>query len=150
MKRHIGYIEHGINLDHIPCGNAFYIMKILNLHASSQQTGIGLNLPSKKLGTKDLIKIENRRLTSTEVETISLFCVGATLSVIADFKVVEKITILLPPVVKNIIICPNGRCISHLHTSQFMTTACREQQIQVSCHYCEQTFLLSNINNYNL
>jgi aspartate carbamoyltransferase regulatory subunit len=146
MKKHIGYIENGINLDHIPCGNAFYIMKILNLHGSKQQTGIGLNLPSKKLGTKDLIKIENRLLTDAEIDTISLFCVGSTLSVIADFKVIEKIKIALPRIVKNLVICPNRRCISHEHNSLFITNNnYLEQQIRVTCHYCEQTFLLSEL-----
>ncbi len=68
QKKHIGYIKNGINIDHIPHGNAWYVMKILNLFNSETQTGVGLNLPSKKLGLKDLIKIENRILTAQEID----------------------------------------------------------------------------------
>ena len=56
-KRYIGYIQNGINLDHIPHGNAFFVMKILNLYNSTSQTGVGLNLPSRKLGLKDLMPL---------------------------------------------------------------------------------------------
>lgn len=57
MKK-IGYIENRVTIDHIPHGNAWYIVKILNLTNSKSQTGVGLDLPSHKLGVKDLIKIE--------------------------------------------------------------------------------------------
>ena len=58
MEAHIGYIKNGVNLDHIPQGNAWYVIRILGLEKCDNQVGIGLNLPSKKLGRKDLIKIE--------------------------------------------------------------------------------------------
>lgn len=150
LKKHIGYIENGINLDHIPCGNAIYIMKVLNLNNSKKQTGVGLNLPSSKLGTKDLIKIEDYTLTRHEIDAISLFCVGATLSVIKNFEVVEKIVIQLPPQINDIICCPNKRCVSHITQSKFVTTKNRQNQICALCHYCEQSFLLDSIQEYKI
>jgi aspartate carbamoyltransferase regulatory subunit len=149
-KKHIGYIDNGINLDHIPCGNAFYIMKILDLHHSNHQTGVGLNLPSKKNGVKDLIKIEGRVLTVNEIDAISLFCIGATLSTITNYEVSQKITISLPKQINATIVCPNKKCISHDHVSKFITSKNRQQQVCVSCHYCEQTFLLEDIREYNI
>ena len=149
-KHHIGYIANGINLDHIPCGNAWYIIKILNLQNKQNQIGVGLNLPSKKLGLKDLIKIENRILIQDEIDAISLFCVNASLSVIEDFAVIEKHTIELPSILHNIIICPNDRCISHKHISKFITHTNRHNKINITCHYCEQIFLLEEIKSYNI
>ncbi|MCX8514285.1 MAG: aspartate carbamoyltransferase regulatory subunit [Burkholderiales bacterium] len=149
-KKHIGSIENGINIDHIPCGNAFYIMKILNLYKSEYQTGIGLNLSSKKIGKKDLIKIENRELSAQEIQAISLFAVGSTLSILKDFKVIKKVILAMPDVVHGIIICPNKRCVSHHHVSQFLAVANRNNLIELKCNYCEKSFLLSDIKEYNL
>ncbi|MFN7095443.1 MAG: aspartate carbamoyltransferase regulatory subunit [Burkholderiales bacterium] len=147
MKK-IGFIENGINIDHISHGNAWYVMQALNLFNSTTQTGVGLNLPSKKLGIKDLVKIEDRSLTNEEIQVISLFCVGATLSIIQDFKVVEKFTLQLPPLVDNTIVCPNTRCVSSQYRSKFTTAINRQQKVIVTCHYCEQAFLLADIKSY--
>jgi aspartate carbamoyltransferase regulatory subunit len=149
-KKHIGSIENGINIDHIPCGNAFYIMKILNLYKSEYQTGIGLNLKSKKIGKKDLIKIENRHLTEQEIQAISLFAVGSTLSILENFKVIKKFNLSLPEIIDQIIVCPNKRCVSHHHVSKFLTTANRNNLIELKCYYCEKSFLLNDIKEYNL
>lgn len=149
-KRHIGYIENGINIDHIPHGNAWYVMKVLNLFNSESQAGIGLNLPSMKLGVKDLVKIENRILTQNEIDAISLFCVGSTLSVMKDFVVIDKQILELPKQVHDIIICPNKRCVSHQYTSKFYTFINRKNQTGVKCHYCEKEFLLDEIHEYKL
>ncbi|MBY0379396.1 MAG: aspartate carbamoyltransferase regulatory subunit [Burkholderiales bacterium] len=149
-KKYIGYLTSGINLDHIPSGNAWYIIKILNLQNKENQIGVGLNLPSKKLGVKDLIKIENRVLSKDEIDAISLFCVGSTLSVIKDFQVVVKKTIDLPAMINNIIVCPNKRCVSHQHVSKFISSKNRQGKINLACHYCEQVFLLDDIKNYNI
>jgi aspartate carbamoyltransferase regulatory subunit len=147
-KKHIGYIENGINIDHIPHGNAWFVMKILNLFSSESQAGIGLNLPSHKLGVKDLVKIENRVLSQNEIDAISLFCVGSTLSVMKDFVVIQKMTLELPKAVNDIIICPNKRCVSHQHISKFNTFINRKNLIGVKCHYCEKEFMLDEINQY--
>ena len=148
FKKHIGYIENGINIDHIPHGNAWYVMKILNLFNSSYQVGVGLNLSSRKLGTKDLIKIENRMLTTDEIDAISLFCVGGTLSVMKDFTVISKQTLTLPKQVNAIIVCPNKRCVSHQHISKFIPAINRKNLLEIFCYYCEQQFLLSQVKEY--
>ncbi len=139
-KRHIGYIENGINIDHIPHGNAWFVMKILNLFNSESQTGVGLNLPSKKLGTKDLVKIENRNLTPNEIDAISLFCVGSTLSIIKDFTIAEKMVLQLPKHINDIIVCPNKRCVSHQYRSKFTTFVDRKNITNVACHTVKKSF----------
>ena len=110
---------------------------------------MGLNLPSKKIGFKDLLKIENKILSTSEINAISPFCVGATLSIIEDFKVVKKGIIKLPDIIDNIIICPNPRCVSHLHRSKFRTVGTRNLDFNIICHYCEQKFLLQDIKNFS-
>lgn len=150
MKKYIGYIENGFNLDHIPQGNAWYIVKILQLFNSDSQTGVGLNLPSKTIGRKDLIKVENRTLLEEEINKISIFCCNATLSIIKNFTILEKKTITIAPQIDNLIVCPNNNCVSSIHKSKFYTSFNREKQVIVKCHYCNQSFLLKNIKDYKI
>lgn len=141
-KKQISYIANGVNIDHIPQGHALRIANALNLFDSSRRIQVGLNLSSKRLGYKDLIKIENRILTIDEIDIISLFCVGATMSVIKDYEITEKITLQPAREINNIISCPNKRCVSKEYTSKFKTSINRQKQICVKCHYCEQVFSL--------
>lgn len=150
MKKYIGYIENGFNLDHIPQGNAWYIVKILQLFNSDSQTGVGLNLPSKTIGRKDLIKVENRTLSEDEINKISLFCFNATLSIIKNFAVIEKKTITITSEIDDLIVCLNSNCVSKIHKSKFYTFFNREHQIMVRCHYCNQSFLLKDIKDYKI
>ena len=150
MEAHIGYIQNGVNLDHIPQGNAWYVIRILGLENCNKQVGIGLNLPSKKLGRKDLIKIENWQMTIEQIAAISLFCVGASLSIIENYNVISKCILELPNEINDIIICPNNRCVSQQHTSKFITEENHTSKVYAKCHYCEQSFPLNEIKNYKI
>ena len=59
-------IEEGTVIDHIPSPLALKVIQILGLSTSHGIMSIGLNFPSKKLGQKDLIKIENMYLREEE------------------------------------------------------------------------------------
>ncbi|MCC2624161.1 MAG: aspartate carbamoyltransferase regulatory subunit [Burkholderiales bacterium] len=150
MKKHIADLENGINIDHIPHGNALFIIQTLNLFSSDKQVGVGLNLPSERLGHKDLIKVADYNLSDKEQDAISLFAPGATLSVIEEYKVISKATLELPKEISNLIICPNPRCVSKQYKSKFTTYKDRKSNIKVRCHYCEQEFLLDSIKEYNI
>lgn len=150
MKKHIGDLENGINIDHIPHGNALFIIQALRLFNSDKQVGVGLNLPSNRLGRKDLLKVADYDLNENEQRTISLFAPGATLSVIKDYNVESKIILSLPQEIVNLIICPNARCVSRQYRSKFTTSIDKKNHVKVKCHYCEQELLLNNIKEYNL
>ena len=60
MDKKIGAIANGVNIDHIPQGNAWHILRLLKLERK-YPVGIGLNLISKRMGLKDLVKVENYR-----------------------------------------------------------------------------------------
>lgn len=149
-KKHIGYIKNGVNLDHIPCGNVWSIIKILKLESNvNNQTGVGLNLPSRKIGFKDLLKIENKVLTKAEINAISSFCVGSTLSIIENYKVIKKEIIKLPNIINDVLICPNERCVSNIHYSSFKTIETYDLDLSIICNYCEQKFLLKDIKHFS-
>ena len=149
MTKTIGMIEKGFNLDHIPQGNAWYIIKSLKLDSSKYSVGIGLSLTSKKLGRKDLLKIENYTLSLDELKLISLFAVDATYCEIKDFKVVKKEQLKLPDIIEDLIICPNHRCISHQYKSLFYMHR-KNQELIAECHYCTKNYNLKSLTEFKL
>ena len=52
-------IKNGTVIDHIPAQIGIKVLRLFDMHNSSQRVTIGLNLPSSALGHKDLLKIEN-------------------------------------------------------------------------------------------
>lgn len=149
MTKTIGMIKNGINLDHIPKGNAWYIIKLLKLDNSKYPVGIGLNLISTKLGQKDLLKIENYKLSNRELELISIFAFNATYSEIDDFQVIKKIILKLPDKIDELIICPNHRCISHQYKSLFYLKQ-KHDELTAECHYCTKSYNLTGLTNFKL
>lgn len=148
MHKTIGAIENGVNIDHIRQGNAWYIVRLLHLKRE-YPVGIGLNLSSKRMGCKDLVKIENYRLSADEISRISLFAYGATYSEIENYKIIRKLQLTLPKEVLDIIICPNSRCISHHYKSHFYINETANKLI-ASCHYCNSKYELNQLDKFSL
>lgn len=97
-----------------------------------------MNVESKKLGRKDIIKIERRKLTSAEVNVIALIAPTATINIIENFVVVEKFKVNVPEVIEGVIRCPNPTCISNKERepvkSRFRTLS--KDQLIFRCEYC--------------
>ena len=55
---HIDEITNGIVIDHIKAGKAMEIYKLLNLDQLECSVAIIKNVNSKKMGKKDIIKID--------------------------------------------------------------------------------------------
>lgn len=149
MEKKIGAIANGVNIDHISQGNAWYIIKLLKLQRR-YPVGIGLNLPSKRLGVKDLVKIENYRLTEEQIKTVSLFATGATYSEIENYEIVRKFQLTTPDVLEGIVVCPNHRCISHQYRSKFTFSQSNDKKTIASCHYCEHNYDLESLTDFNI
>ena len=137
----VSAIKNGTVIDHIAVNQALRIVHLLGLKHSQHKITIGLHLPSKRLGSKDLIKIENRVLTDQEANDIVVFAPVATINVIENYEVVKKFATSLPNEMRDVFTCPNPVCITRVETrpSRFYI---REQgkQIKLSCHYCEKMF----------
>lgn len=140
-KLSVSAIKNGTVIDHIPQGQALRIVHLLSLLKRKLKIMTGMNLTSKKLGTKDLIKIENYVLSDEEASEVVVFAPAVTINIIENFEVIKKITTHLPPAIKSIFICPNPVCITHSEPveSHFHITE-EGKQIKLTCHYCEKTF----------
>jgi len=105
----VSKIENGIVIDHIPAGKAFQVLKLLKL-PSDAKTMTAQNVDSGSMGAKDLIKIEGKYLTSSEIDIIAFVAPNSTLNIIEDWEVKEKRVIELPEEIEAVFHCPNTLC----------------------------------------
>jgi aspartate carbamoyltransferase regulatory subunit len=133
-------IENGSVIDHITAGNGLKVINILNLNP--EETAVLLiNVPSQKIRRKDIVKIENRELTSNEVNKISLVAPNATLNINENGKVREKRKVILTKILEDIIKCPNTSCITNSNEpikTKFIVE--KKEPVKLRCWYCERAF----------
>jgi aspartate carbamoyltransferase regulatory subunit len=103
-------ISNGIVVDHIPAGLGLRLYELLSLGNLECPIVLIKNAPSKKLGKKDIIKIDAD--IKIDFQIVGYVAPSATVNIIADGKIVEKKTIDLPETLVNVIKCKNPRCIT--------------------------------------
>jgi len=133
-------IRSGTVIDHIPRGRALVVTRILGITGEEEDTVlIAINVPSVKLGRKDIVKVENRYLREEEVNKIALVAPTATINIIKEYKVDKKWRVKIPKVLKGIIKCPNYRCITNRKgekvESKFLLKG--EKPLKLVCAYCD-------------
>lgn len=133
-------IREGTVIDHITAGNALSVIRILGLTGLEDNiVSIAMNVPSRKLGKKDIVKVEGRELNPDEVDRISLISPKATINIIRDYKVVDKQKTKMPRVIRGIVKCANLSCISNSNepvTPIFVVE--NEEPLRIRCHYCNR------------
>ncbi len=129
-------IENGIVLDHICAGKGMELYKILGLDTLSCSVAIIKNASSKKMGKKDIIKIDN--VIDLDFDIIGYIDPGITVNIIRN-GVNEKLKNIEPPqTVRNVIKCKNPRCITSVEQEleHVFKLTDRENMIY-RCIYCE-------------
>lgn len=109
----VSKIEDGTVIDHISGGQAINVLAILGIDGDSgEEVSVGMNVPSDRLGRKDIVKVEGRELSQNEVDVLSLIAPAASINIVRDFEVVEKHRVTRPESVDGVLSCPNANCIS--------------------------------------
>jgi len=134
----VSKIKNGTVIDHITGGHALDVIKILGITGRVDGVvTVAINVPSKKLNVKDMVKIEGRELKSEEVDKIALLAPHATINIIRNYKVVEKQRVKLPNILREIVKCANPACISNSKEPVQPTFYVEsEEPLRVRCHYC--------------
>lgn len=134
----VSKIRDGTVIDHITRGHALDVVKILNIDGRSGGTvTIAINVPSKKLEVKDVVKIEGRELNPEEVDKIALLAPHASINIIRNYRVADKSRVKLPNIIYGILRCINPTCISNSNEpvrSVFYVE--KEDPLRLKCHYC--------------
>lgn len=135
----ISKIREGTVIDHIPAGKAILVLKILGIDERTKETvSMALNVPSKKMGKKDIVKVEGLFIKEEELNKIALIAPNATINLIRDYEIEKKFKVKLPEIVKGILRCPNRMCISNSKepiASIFYVRA-HGNDVFAKCHYC--------------
>lgn len=134
-------IENGTVIDHIPGGQAVRLINLLKLLQSDFIVTMGANMPSKKIGRKDIIKIENRELTPDEINQVYLLAPQASINIIRHGAVSKKYQVEVPELLTTVAHCPNPKCITNHEAVQTKFTPKKAgKKIFFQCHYCEKQF----------
>ncbi|MEL9914486.1 MAG: aspartate carbamoyltransferase regulatory subunit [Thermoplasmatales archaeon] len=132
-------IQRGTVIDHIPVGRSFRVLKILKISSDPGVTvSIAIHVKSKKMGLKDVVKIEDRILDSAELNKIALVAEGATISIVEDYEIVKKFKVKLPDIITGILKCSNVRCVTNTEPTAVPSfTLIAKNPLTIKCHYCE-------------
>ena len=106
----IDSIQNGIVIDHISAGQGMKLYELLDLEDLDCSVALIKNVASKKLGRKDIIKIDAQ--IPVNLDIIGYVDPDATVNIIRDGILVEKKGIKLPERLTNVLKCKNPRCIT--------------------------------------
>jgi len=112
----VSKIKKGTVIDHITGGHALDVIKILEIKGRAEGVvTVAMNVPSKRHGTKDVVKVEGRELNPKEVDKIALLAPHATINIIRDYPA----------------------CISNSSEPVQPTFYVeKEDPLRLRCHYC--------------
>ena len=141
MKKelNVSAIKEGSVIDHIPSNTTLKVVDILDLKGIRGIISIATNLTSKTMGKKGIIKISSKDLTKEEVDKIALIAPNATVNIIKNYDVKQKIKVSIPSTINKIIKCSNPNCITN-NEKDIMTKfyVLKKDPLKVRCHYCER------------
>ncbi|MCD6403518.1 MAG: aspartate carbamoyltransferase regulatory subunit [Candidatus Aenigmarchaeota archaeon] len=143
-------IKDGIVIDHLHVGIGIKVLTLLGIDPNTNTVVVASGVESKKMGKKDIVKIENLWPDENILKLISLISPNATVNFIKDWKIVRKQKVELPQKVVGLVKCPNEKCVTndekekkHLKTSFTLV-----DKKYLMCDYCEHMISLEEVTNY--
>ena len=132
----IDSIQNGVVIDHITAGSGMKLYKLLELDKLDVSVALIKNVASKKMGKKDIIKIDADIPVNFDV--IGFVDPEATVNVIKNGRLIEKRSIDMPETLTNVIKCKNPRCItsSEQELDHIFEITDKENK-EYRCLYCE-------------
>ena len=132
----IDSIRNGIVIDHIKAKKGLEIYDALNLKDLDCSVAIITNARSKKMGRKDIIKIDQS--IDLDLNILGYIDPNITINIIKNDKRVDKYHVELPKEIVNVVKCKNPRCITSIEQEldQVFKLTDKENGIY-RCKYCE-------------
>ncbi len=132
----IDSVRNGVVIDHITAGNGPRLYELLGLDSLTCTVAFIRNVPSKKMGRKDIIKVDGD--VTLNLDVIGYVDPAATVNIIRDGELVEKRTIEMPLQLVNVIKCKNPRCITSCEQELDHVVRLTDREGKVyRCIYCE-------------
>ncbi|MBM3228961.1 aspartate carbamoyltransferase regulatory subunit [Candidatus Parvarchaeota archaeon] len=138
MPLSVEKIENGTVIDHITAGCGPRVLEILGIKDGfAGKVALIMNVPSKKLGKKDIVKIEGKPIDEKTADRIALLCPQATLNIVKNSELSEKRTVRLPRAMQGVLKCPNPRCVTNFEK---IATIFSTEKDGIRCGFCERVF----------
>ena len=132
----IDSIKNGLVIDHIKAGKAMEIYTYLNLDSLDCPIAIIKNAASKRMGKKDIIKIDAE--LNIDVDILGYIDPDITVNFIKDGKNVKKMHPELPEIITDVIKCSNPRCITSIEQEiHHIFKLTDSEKGMYRCIYCE-------------
>ena len=132
----IDSIQNGIVIDHITAGRGMELYDLLHLGSLDVSIAIIKNVSSRKMGKKDIIKIDAD--IPVDLDVIGYVDPNATINIIRDGVLVDKKSLSLPERLVNVLKCKNPRCITSCEQElPHIFRLTNKEQKQYRCVYCE-------------
>ena len=132
----IDSITNGVVIDHITAGKGMKLYDLLGLDKLDCSVAIIKNVSSKKMGKKDIIKIDAD--IPVNLDVIGYVDPDVTVNIIKNSVLVDKHVIEIPEKLVNVIKCKNPRCITSCEQEldHIFKLTDKENKIY-RCLYCE-------------
>lgn len=133
-------IKNGTVIDHITGGQAFNVLRIMGLRKEYPRTTltVAMNVPSKKLGFKDIVKVEGKEIKKEEVDKIALIAPETTINIIRKRGVIKKEKVNIPERLEGVLRCANPNCITRFEDAVSKFIVEEKCPIKLRCSYCER------------
>ena len=139
----VSKIRNGTVIDHISGGQALNVLAILGIDGTTgESVSVAMNMPSDRLGKKDIVKVEGKELSQDEVDVLSLIAPAASINIVREFDVIEKHRVERPSMVAGVLECPNHNCISTVDEPVQSRFAVSDEGVR--CEYCD-TIIRDNL-----
>lgn len=132
----IDSIKNGFVIDHIKAGDGMRIYNFLGLDKLDCPIAIIKNATSKRMGKKDIIKVDTD--ASLDLDVLGYISPEITVNVIENGVKVKKYHPALPEKIVDIVKCRNPRCITTTEQELSHIFKLTDPDARVyRCIYCE-------------
>lgn len=129
-------MKDGMVIDHIASGKAMDIYSMLSLDKLDCAVALLQSVPSKKMGKKDIIKID--RILDINFDALGFISPNITVDIVRGGEVVEKKHIELPEKLTDILVCKNPRCITSVEQDIHHVFRLTDKEKGIyRCIYCD-------------
>ena len=124
-------------MDHLPVGTAALALSILGLPRDGPVT-VGMNVPSRRTGRKDIIRVEGLELRKAETDRLALLGPHVTVSIVKDGGVHRKVRLEVPERLVGVVRCQNPTCVTNHESLPSVFERESIDPLVLRCHYCER------------
>ena len=133
----VAALKNGTVIDRINPEALFKVADLLDIKSIKSSVTIGVNLDSKHMGKKGIIKVADTFFSQETLSRIALISPQAKVNIIHDYCVTEKRLVSLPDTLIDLVKCNNPKCITNNEPMPTVFHVVDRAPVTLRCHYCE-------------